>query len=720
VENFLRISDAVQISWLNTPLIQLKDDYPGAFRPEDPGQQTHHTGMGTVPSAGQIQQSQQQGLLVRIAATHSGIITRNNGFYLPDKMRKGSATFLKDYPKPVLLHHEDEKDPIGRVALSDYVDTSDSITDNYDGLVVKNKKGKEIGTITEALIKDFVSDKMPFSQKIDVVRSLLMDSILNDNGYEGLGHIQLVANIVDEQAIKKLADGRYLTVSTGASTDAAICSVCRTDWTEDGLCEHKPGALYDGQKCFIIAGNLIYDEISIVNKPADRHARILELHYNGIKDSVQVADESRGKLYEVDIEFPQYSAENKKEEDMKGPKDTEDSVTTIEDPKSEIVVEDKAQESKDPVEVVQEDNQTTEEVVQDQTDEEKVQELPEDFLNRVLKDEDVKISDEDEERLYDMLWEEVLNSVKEGELALDAEMLEDAKLSTQRRKKLPKSTFCGPDRSFPVPDCAHVTAARRLIGRYKGPGNKSAILACVSRKAKAMGCGGSKDAVKDTIDPNSILDNVFSTLEGVDFDKQLGTILSHVKDLVGNDAFVQALRQNELIPEEQALLDEVVKHEETIGDLRDRLEASQKEYHLLFQDMETIQDALVEERSKARQETEKHLTVLLSLRDMKVEDRNFSTLSDSDLQSEISRTLEIVDLAKVVDKLDNGLSRNPTEEVENPVEIQDNIQKSKISKDDLERIEEVYWTIRIRDGSNPAEAFLQRMKAEGRLPQDGK
>ena len=63
-----------------------------------------------------------------------------------------------------------------------------------------------------------------------------------------------------------------------------------------------------------------------------------------------------------------------------------------------------------------------------------------------------------------------------------------SKLSTAQRKKLKASQFCGPERSFPVPDCAHVTAARRLIGRYKGPGNKDNILACVSRKEKSLNC----------------------------------------------------------------------------------------------------------------------------------------------------------------------------------------------------------------------------------------
>ena len=74
------------------------------------------------------------------------------------------------------------------------------------------------------------------------------------------------------------------------------------------------------------------------------------------------------------------------------------------------------------------------------------------------------------------------------------EQLEDAKLSTEKRKKLKKGTFCGPDRSFPVPDCAHVTAARRLIGRAKGlsASQKASILSCVSGKAKKLGCKSAK------------------------------------------------------------------------------------------------------------------------------------------------------------------------------------------------------------------------------------
>jgi hypothetical protein len=84
------------------------------------------------------------------------------------------------------------------------------------------------------------------------------------------------------------------------------------------------------------------------------------------------------------------------------------------------------------------------------------------------------------------------------EAELDDMHMQDAKLSAEQRKKLKKSTFCGPDRSFPVPDCAHVTAARRLIGRAKGlsASQKQSILSCVSRKAKALGCKSSKKEKK--------------------------------------------------------------------------------------------------------------------------------------------------------------------------------------------------------------------------------
>jgi len=74
------------------------------------------------------------------------------------------------------------------------------------------------------------------------------------------------------------------------------------------------------------------------------------------------------------------------------------------------------------------------------------------------------------------------------------EALEKAKkLTTKDRKKMKKSTFCGPGRSFPVPDCKHVSVAKTYLARSKfSESTKKKIAACINRKAKQLGCNVSK------------------------------------------------------------------------------------------------------------------------------------------------------------------------------------------------------------------------------------
>jgi len=78
--------------------------------------------------------------------------------------------------------------------------------------------------------------------------------------------------------------------------------------------------------------------------------------------------------------------------------------------------------------------------------------------------------------------------------------MDEAKLNAKKRKSLPGKSFCGPDRSFPANDCNHVKAGLSLLGRYKGPGNKANIKACLYRKAKAKGCfKSSKEAADESL-----------------------------------------------------------------------------------------------------------------------------------------------------------------------------------------------------------------------------
>ena len=73
-----------------------------------------------------------------------------------------------------------------------------------------------------------------------------------------------------------------------------------------------------------------------------------------------------------------------------------------------------------------------------------------------------------------------------------------AKLSTKKRKSLPSGSFCGPNRSFPVNDCAHYTAALRLLNRSKlSDSSKKKVRACIMRKGAALGCGSDKKEKSD-------------------------------------------------------------------------------------------------------------------------------------------------------------------------------------------------------------------------------
>jgi len=82
-----------------------------------------------------------------------------------------------------------------------------------------------------------------------------------------------------------------------------------------------------------------------------------------------------------------------------------------------------------------------------------------------------------------------------NELIARAQKAIGKKLTTKDRKKLKSGTFCGPGRSFPVPDCKHVGVAKAYLARSKfSAETKKKIAACINRKAKALGCTVSKKA----------------------------------------------------------------------------------------------------------------------------------------------------------------------------------------------------------------------------------
>jgi hypothetical protein len=72
------------------------------------------------------------------------------------------------------------------------------------------------------------------------------------------------------------------------------------------------------------------------------------------------------------------------------------------------------------------------------------------------------------------------------------------KLSTKTRKKMKDSTFCGPNRSFPINDCAHYTAGLRLLNRSKfSAEEKAKIKKCILNKGVKLGCKNAKENKKE-------------------------------------------------------------------------------------------------------------------------------------------------------------------------------------------------------------------------------
>lgn len=377
---------------------------------------------------------------VKIAATHSGRVTDNMGFYLPDKMQKGANSWLEPFAKPILLHHDTSDDAIGRVRNANYIDVSTGFKRRSDWM---KRADKIIGDYpSDVLIDAFVAGKLTPQESVDVVRNVFLIKDYNftrDPSYPGLGYIELTAAISDSDSIQKIIDERFLTGSIGARSSAAVCSVCKKDWLKE-RCEHSPGKTYKDILCVVIAGDLLYDEYSYVNRPADSLSRNIEVFMDGQrKDSVECFCSGVGddKIPEVCFNIT-------------------DSIIDL------------SQEEGDSMD--QEETKGEEEVKEEVQEEKVDEEVVEDPLKVELGDlyDEVVGENPDES---DLFYAQMVADVKMGRLGLSEDETSaflDAKLTSKSRKALATSTFCKPsERKYPVPDCCltYETRIRLLDGR---------------------------------------------------------------------------------------------------------------------------------------------------------------------------------------------------------------------------------------------------------------
>jgi len=389
-------------------------------------------------------------LEVTVDATHCGYFNHNLYFYSHDGMAKAVSSWLHPYNKPVLSHHDENQTAIGRIVQAAFIPLMRSHFPNDGGKDEKN---------------------------INVLRG------------SPSGKIRLKILITDKEAIDNILDQRFFTVSTGGSpVDAPLCSVCNKPISYNSFgaslsCDHQIGKVYDGKLCGMLISEMDYKEVSFINCPADYSND----HVASVV-SMQFVDDSVAGAIELDNVGDNVMSEIKDNIDNKEGVDME--VKTEPIPKS----------VSEPI-----SDEDFEKLIVDALKELDECETCGDEVDDVWKNEDDKKEAEELAKDYESF---VSLSIGYGPEDKDYDdTVEDKKLppaGSKARAKM-KTTFCGPNKTFPVPDCKHVAVALamlkwpKVVAKYSSS-VRAKIAACVRKKAKALNCSTSKK--KDEVENN--------------------------------------------------------------------------------------------------------------------------------------------------------------------------------------------------------------------------
>jgi len=148
-------------------------------------------------------------------------LTANYNNYSSVELEKALQSWVEPYPKPIILNHDLNSEPIGRVIAA--------------------RMDKEI---------------------------------------DGANFVRLQIAITDPIAAQKIADKRYLTGSVGGRAGKAICSISGDDLAKEDdngrpkFSKYKRGNVYKGKLAFIDMQDISFKEYSFVNQPADQRSGV--------------------------------------------------------------------------------------------------------------------------------------------------------------------------------------------------------------------------------------------------------------------------------------------------------------------------------------------------------------------------------------------------------------------------------------------------------------
>lgn len=235
------------------PFSQLTDSAKAGFKVECFDSEGKETSMEDIEKYAKMIENNESGaptaLLVTFEASHSGIRI-NDCKYSGESFERDVASWKAPFAKPLLSNHDSYSEPKGRVYDAEYREQSRLI--------------------------------------------------------ENASTMDLTFKVVDKDAMAKILDGRYSTMSIGGKANNVKCSICGKHIIKDGaynkFCGHWKGESYDKETCYWDCTDIEYREGSIVNSPADKWAQIVRLQVLKNEDSQKDEEDNSGGVPVADSE----------------------------------------------------------------------------------------------------------------------------------------------------------------------------------------------------------------------------------------------------------------------------------------------------------------------------------------------------------------------------------------------------------------------------------
>ena len=533
-------------------------------------------------------------LRVVVEATHSALVNRNMRWYSPSKMRDGAPTFVNgSKPAKILKHHDTHTDPVGVVRGSRFVPTIPADLQN----------NPDVATL--------LSETADMKSQITAMKRLIKAGVTSRPDWKGLGYVEVMADILDQETIEQISDGRFDAVSTSFSSPGhAYCFICGQNWGQDGMCEHHSiGETYeDGNEekwpMMLVPGLHLYDEMSLVVHDADPHTFI------------RVSDEKGDK---IDLSF------NENNDSWKEANPTTNSSFEFRD----FIEEDKNMSVPKEPEV----------------------EAPVALTSKEINDKVV-------EKVNAILASEENQEVKDDPRPILAEY-----------EKLPDSSFCGPDRTFPVVCAISADAALTVLESIEDLENKEEIKASITKKKDMfVACG--EIVPPTTSDTQETPEEKPLTDEEVQasFAKAEAELISR-KLKVARECSSCADAKTEV----ELTKAEVVELKEKLADAKNTLNVLREE--LRFQQSDYIHqvDRYIDLELQLRNKDLEKLAIVGTLvGKYKSIDIATESLKLEDLSTVGNSIMDSFDIQKISDKINDGMAKKPAEgHIDNPVESGD-------------------------------------------------